>query len=351
MYGNAFAVFALASLYGLTHDNEILELATKSFEWIESRAFDADDGGYFQFLTREGEPFDEASQYRSVASDAREVGLKDQNSSIHLLEAYTELLRNWPDERLKSKLASLLRLIRDTMVTKKGYLQLFFNRDWTPVTFRLASEATRALNYDLDQVSFGHDYETAFLMLEASHVLGLKGDAQTLVTARQMLDHALEHGWDTEFGGFFDAGYYHEGHEDCAIIRKTKTWWSQAEALNALLLFSHIFPEDPRYREYFEKEWEYVDKYLLDHKYGDWYEGGLDREPQAATGPKSQMWKCTYHTGRALTNCIALTSAKNRLSSGFTKRRCELDALIDHWRTQKAQIEKSGTVTADAHTA
>jgi mannobiose 2-epimerase len=331
-YGNAFGIYALASLYGLTSDPEVLDLAKEAFDWLESHAHDHEYKGYFQFLTRQGEPFDEESQYRSVASDACEVGLKDQNSSIHLLEAYAELYRVWKDETLRDRLAALLELVRDTIVTETGYLRLFFTRDWSPVSFRTASEATRTLNYGLDHVSFGHDYEAAFLLLEASQTLEINNDVRTLSVAKQMLDHAIDNGWDREAGGFFEGGYYFDGSDQCAIVKNTKTWWAQAEALNSLLIFSRIFPQNVRYRQLFEKQWEYIDRYLLDHKNGDWYEGGLDKEPFYANGPKSHMWKCTYHTARALMNCTAILSDESNASPGIGRWKCTMDNLINHWK-------------------
>ena len=45
---------------------------------------------------------------------------------------------------------------------------------------------------------------------------------------------------------------------------------------------------------------------IIDVKGGDWFEGGIDKEPHYRAGLKSHMWKCTYHTCRALMNCIAL---------------------------------------------
>jgi cellobiose epimerase len=324
-YGNAFAVFALADLYGLTRDAEVLEFAKQAFCWIEDHAYDPRYRGYFQFLTRDGKVFDDSGEYKCVASDNNEVGFKDQNSSIHLLEAYTALYRVWKDPTLRAQLSSLLTLIRDTMVTQRGYLQLFFHQDWTPVSFRDSEPDVREKHFGLDHVSVGHDYETAFLMLEASHVLGLENDTRTLAVARKMLDHALDSGWDSELGGFYEGGYYLKGEDQCRIIQHTKNWWAQAEALNALLLFSRIFPGSV-YERYFLEEWEYVSKYIIDWERGDWFEGGLDREPHFKTGPKSHIWKCTYHTTRALTNCITM------LGGGSEKRGEETDEFIEHWK-------------------
>lgn len=321
-YGNAFALYALAALYKQTHDAEVLKFAQTVFRWIEEHAYDQKEKGYFQFLTREAKPFDRTSVYKTIANDENELGFKDQNSSIHLLEAFTELYHIWKDPLVQRRLHELLELIRDTQVAEQGYLQLFFHNDWTPVTFRNSSPEERESNFGLDHVSFGHDYETAFLMLEASHALGLNGDRRTLTVAKKMLDHAMEYGWDEKVGGFYDGGYYFKGDKHCTIIRETKNWWAQAEGLNALLLFAKIFPNEPRYYKYFLRQWEYIKSFVIDTEGGDWFEGGIDKEPHFRTGPKSHMWKCTYHTSRALMNCCTILQGDS--DKGMNK-------LIEHW--------------------
>lgn len=334
-YGNAFSVYALASLYELTKRKDILIFALLVFDWIEKHTFDKKLGGYHQFITREGEIFGKG--YDTNASDIDEVGYKDQNSSIHLLEAYTELYNVHKDEKVQKQLTRLLNLIRDVMTNPKGYLHLFFENDLTPVSFAGSSEEIRKKNYGLDHVSFGHDYETAFLMLEASYVLGLQNDFKTLSVAKRMLDHAIENGFDNSIGGFYDGGYYFAGSDKCSIVKDTKNWWAQAEALNALLIFSKIFPENDIYVEVFLKQWDYVKNYIMDYENGDWFEGGIDKEPHFKFGPRSHMWKCTYHTGRAMMNCIKmLTDSEFEMYSvnpRFKHQKDDFDKFIEHWRT------------------
>ncbi len=333
-YGNAFGLYALAALYHQTHDKDVLEFAQRSFHWIEDHAFDKIHNGYFQFFTGDSHVFDTSSSYKTIADDGNELGFKDQNSSIHLLEAYTELYHVWKDEYLKTQLNSILELIRDVMTHEKGYLQLFFHPDWKPVSFSNATNEERKKNYGLDHVSFGHDYETAFLMLEASHALGIGNDVKTLSITKKMLDHAIRNGFDESVGGFYDGGYYFKGSDTCSIINDHKNWWAQAEALNALLLFSNIFPNEKKYSEYFMRQWDYVKKYILDHENGDWFEGGIDKEPHFKTGPKSHIWKCTYHTGRALMNCITLLTDENSIApnSNLAKRKNEMNEFILYWK-------------------
>jgi len=334
-YGNAFAIYALAAFYELTKDKEILDFAIKGFEWIEKAAHDPVDGGYFQFLTRKGIPFTEEDIKNSKASDAVEAPYKDQNSSIHLLEAYTELYNVWKNNKLKSRLNELLILIRDKITTDKGYMNLFFDHKWNPLSFRDESETERVKNFGLDHVSFGHDYETAFLLLEASYTLGLKDDTKTLQTSKKMLDHALKYGFDEKVGGFYDAGYYFKGSDNCTIIRDTKNWWAQAEGLNALLMMSKIFPDEEKYFNYFLRQLEYVDKYFIDHEYGGWYEGGIDKEPHLKEGPKGHIWKACYHEGRSLMNCIKMLCNDEAETSGqneeFILAKNETREFLNHW--------------------
>ena len=73
------------------------------------------------------------------------------------------------------------------------------------------------------------------------------------------------------------------GKTNCTIVKDTKNWWAQAEGLNALLLFSRIFPADTRYPAYFQRQWEYVNEYIIDSERGDWFEGGIDKEPHFRT--------------------------------------------------------------------
>ncbi|WP_018613308.1 AGE family epimerase/isomerase [Segetibacter koreensis] len=300
-YGNAFGIYALAAYNKATGDTGALNLAKKAFMWLEKHSHDQIYKGYYQHLLRDGTPV----KRDNTVPNTSDLGYKDQNSSIHLLEAFTELYSVWPDELVKQRLQELLYLIRDKITNRKGDLILFFKPDWTPISFRDSSEASVLRHRNLDHVSFGHDVETAYLMLEASHALGLKDDTTTMTVGKRMVDHALKNGWDNKLGGFYDEGYYFKNKPGISIILDSKNWWAQAEGLNTLLLMSDHFPNDPmNYFDKFKQLWQYAQTYLIDHTYGDWYEEGLDKEPQRKTALKGHIWKGTYHHFRSLSNCV-----------------------------------------------
>jgi mannobiose 2-epimerase len=300
-YGNAFAIYGLSGYYQCSGDTAALNLAKKTFMWLEAHSHDPVNKGYFQHLHRDGTPVKRTASISPFA----ETGYKDQNSSIHLLEAFTELYKVWPNELLWKRLDEMLLLIRDKITTKQGYLRLFFQPDWTAVSVKDSAREVILQHHNLDYVSFGHNVETAYLMLEASHILGLMNDTITMRVGKTMVDHALSNGWDNKVGGFYDEGFYFKNRDTISILRDTKNWWAQAEGLNSLLLMSDYFPTDPmHYYQKFKTLWNYVQTYLIDHEHGDWYAGGIDKEPEMNVALKGQIWKGSYHNFRALANCV-----------------------------------------------
>lgn len=303
-YGNSFAIYGLATYYKISKDTTALNLAKKTFYWLDKHSRDTIHKGYFDVMKQDGCWLLDTKTNDSNYGDFVRKDWKDQNSSIHLLECFTSLYEVWPNEILKQRLEELMLLVRDTITNDKGSLTLHLQRDWTPVSFKDSTDTFRKTNFWLDHVSFGHDVETAFLLLEASHALGIENDTITLQKAKKMVDHSIEKGWDNDKGGFFDGGYYLDDSYNCTIENYAKVWWTQAEGLNSLLLMSKLFPEEKKYYELFEKQWEYINTYMVDHENGGWHNEGTDSKPEVLNEAKAQVWKVNYHNIRAMVNVI-----------------------------------------------
>ncbi|MBK9490811.1 MAG: AGE family epimerase/isomerase [Haliscomenobacter sp.] len=307
-YGNAFGLYAVSAYYAASKDPAALAMAQKSFRWLEQYSHDPIHGGYYQHLSKTG-----AIQKRlSTTPSTSDLGYKDQNSSIHLLEAFTELYQIWPDPMVKTRLEEMIYLIRDKIVNEKGNLVLFFQPDWTPVSFRDSSRTSILRHHALDHVSWGHDIETAYLLMEASHVAGWHNDTITWRIAKKMTDQCLNLGWDDALGGFYDEGYFFKPN-GITVTQDTKNWWTQAEALNTLLIMADLYPRDPLdYYSKFKKQWAYIKQYLIDHQNGEWYDSGLDKDPRSAQRNKGHIWKAGYHQYRTLENCILRLREKHK---------------------------------------
>lgn len=315
-YGNAFAIYGLTSYYKLTHDTVALDFARKTFLWLDKYSHDNAHGGYVDAMSENGIWL---SKMKTDSKESGNVSLKDYNSTIHLMEAFTELYKAWPDPLVKTRLQEVLTIVRDTFVNKKGYLNLYFTDDWKLVSNRDSSQEVIRSRSWIDHITFGHDVETAFLLLEASYALGEKNETATLKIAKKLVDHALANGFNQISGGFYDEGYYLSGSNSITILSKNAQWWVQAEGLNALLLMSRIFPEEKTYYQSYLKMWSYIDNYLIDKKHGDWYINGLNYNPEVIKAPKASVWKCNYHNGRALMNCIRILKNENEVVDHFSK--------------------------------
>mgnify|MGYP003681940157 CR=1 FL=1 len=294
-YGNAFAIYGLAAYFEISHDSSALELAIRSFQWLDKYSHDPEYGGYFQFMLRDGTPLFEGQN---------DTPPKDQNSSIHLIEGFTELYKVWKDDHLKSRINELLVIIRDTITTEKGYMNLFFLQDWSPVYYTDETYKGGRNEHQFDHVSFGHDIETAYLLLEASEVIGIENDTKTNRISKKMTDHTINNGWDHELGATYDAGYYFED-DVMTILNKHTPFWVSTESFHTMLIMSGLYPDDSMdYYDKFAITWDYCKNYLIDHEHGGWYRAGLNEDPEAVNGDKGGIWKGNYHSARSLINCI-----------------------------------------------
>lgn len=282
VYGISFALYASCAYYRATQDQRALDLSKQTFRWLEEHAHDAKNGGYYEALSRAGNPILTPTD-KAVPSDAigTHYGYKSMNSHIHLLEAFTALYSVWRDPAVKRRLEELFLIVRDKIAVAPGCLNLYFTPDWKPIP-------------ELD--SFGHDIETAYLLTEAAEVLGKPNDAKAWRVARSLVDHALDYGWDAESGGFYDAGTTFG-----TPSKKEKIWWVQAEGINALLWMHRRYnKETPRYWNAFVKQWEFIRTHQVDPKYGGWYpQIEPDGEP-TKNRQKSDGWTECYHQGRAM---------------------------------------------------
>jgi mannobiose 2-epimerase len=205
------------------------------------------------------------------------------NTHIHLLEAYTLLYQIWPEAELRRRLEHILHIVRDRISVAPGALNLYFTADWRPVPA-----------HD----SFGHDVEAAYLLTEASSVLGRPEDPVTWGIAKQLVDHALVWGWDETYGGFYNKGEtFYQAHDT------RKFGWVQAEGLNALLLMHDRFvDENGSYFTAFTKQWGFISNFQIHRSHGGWHTV-LSREGRAiATGHGHDETGSIYHYVRASVN-------------------------------------------------
>ena len=285
LYGMSFALYGAAAAYEATRDQKALELAQRAFRWMDTHGHDSKNGGYFEWLTRDGKPIPahpETGKMEELPVAMFPIGYKSMNTHIHLLEAFTQLYEVWKNDTVRKRIEELLAIIRDKVCVEPGAMNLYFTNAWQPIP---------------DHDSYGHDVEAAYLMLEAEDALGHTHNPATERMAKMLVDHALAYGWDQAYGGFYREGTTIGRAED-----KLKEWWVQVEGLNALLIMHEKYgQQSDLYFKAFQQQWQFIKKYQVDSEFHGLYEMiGTDGKPTIQS--KGRIWKAAYHDGRAFLN-------------------------------------------------
>ena len=93
IYAQAFAIYGLAEWHRASGDERALAAAWRIFELLETHARDRIHGGYLEALSRTWGPLAD-----TALSDKDLSVPKSMNTNLHVLEAYTTLLRVTGDD-------------------------------------------------------------------------------------------------------------------------------------------------------------------------------------------------------------------------------------------------------------
>jgi len=298
-YAIGFAIYGLSEYVRATGDREVLDYALDLYECIEEHALDHEHNGYIEACTRE---WGEIADMRLSEFDANYP--KSQNTHLHIIEPYTNLLRclkdlhaqgsydyvpvlgsvlpvGVPPElllRVEGSLRNLIDIFTDKILNPETHhLDLFFEMDWTRGAGHLES--------------YGHDIECSWLMHEAALVLGDKQVLEKVEPIVQTVAKASEKGIRP------DGAMIHEANLDTRHVDDDLHWWVQAENVVGWLSIYQYFGDE----EALQKAntcWEYIKQHLIDYDNGEWFwsrrkDGTLNMDDDHAG-----FWKCPYHNSR-----------------------------------------------------
>ena len=283
VYAIAFTIYALSEYYIASAKDEAKTLAVLLYNLLLKYTYDTIKTGYFEAFTRDWQPI---SDLRLSAKDANEK--KTMNTHLHVLEAYTNLYRIWPDDSLKAQIITLINNFTDHIIdTETNHLVLFFNENW---------------NRRSTTVSYGHDIEATWLLQEAAMVI----DDQPLIGKIKQLNigitEATHKGLDT------DGGLWYEYEPVSDHLVKEKHWWPQAEAMVGFYNTWQITGDD-RYLQLSKNNWKFVKSHIIDTENGEWVWGINAKGEHMPGEDKVGLWKCPYHNSRACIEIIKRISA------------------------------------------
>ena len=269
VYAQGFMLYGFSEFYRATGNEQALELAKQFFFLIE-KCRDKEREGYFEAYTEDWRPIDDM---RLSNKDANEK--KTMNTHLHILEPYTNLYRVWQDERLAEAQTRLIQVFTERILNPEtNHLQLFFDEEW-----HIKSSA----------VSYGHDIEASWLLLEASEVL--KNDKLTGKTKNislKIVDAASE-------GLEADGSMIYEKEGEFAD--KERHWWVQAEAVVGFM-YAYKNSGNHSYLVKAKMIWDYIRDFIVDHRDKEWIWSRLEDHTVNRKEDKAGFWKCPYHNGR-----------------------------------------------------
>ena len=278
-YAIGFAIYGLSEYARATGDQAALDYALQLYECIEEHALDHTYNGYIEAMTRDWQPM---ADMRLSELDANYP--KSQNTHLHIIEPYTNLLRclkekgQVKNEKLEASLRNLIDIFTEKILNPETHhLDLFFDMDWTRGAGHLES--------------YGHDIECSWLLHEAALVLG---DAEVLAKVEpvvRMVARASEKGLRR------DGSMIHEANLDTGHVDDDLHWWVQAEnVVGWLNLYQHFDDEDALQKAL--RGWQYIKQNLIDWEHGEWYWSRHADGTLNLTDDHAGFWKCPYHNSR-----------------------------------------------------
>ena len=300
-YAIGFVIYALTEYTRATGDRETLDYALQLYDCIEEHALDREHNGYIEACTRE---WGEIADMRLSELDANYP--KSQNTHLHIIEPYTNLLRclkemraqescdyvpvigsvlpvgiSVPQETIvgvEASLRNLINIFTDNILNPETHhLDLFFEMDWTRGAGHLES--------------YGHDIECSWLLHEAALVLGDQKVLQKVEPVVREVAKASEKGLRP------DGSMIHEANLDTGHVDDDLHWWVQAESVVGWFNLYQYFG-DEQALERAVRCWEYIKTQLIDWDKGEWYWSRYPDGSLNTVDDKAGFWKCPYHNSR-----------------------------------------------------
>lgn len=276
IYALAFVIYGLSEYYSVTQDKKALEMAIALYEKIQKYSYDSSNGGYLEAFTRDWQPIDDL---RLSEKDANEK--KTMNTHLHIVEGYANLYKVWKDESLRKVIVELLETIEKYFInTETGHLRLFFDENWVEKK---------------DVISYGHDIEAAWLLLQCAEIL----EEEKLISNYKK--HAIQIADVTKEGIDTDGGLWYEYDPETEELMAEKHWWPQAELMIGYFTAWQLSGKQ-EYLDIVFKNWNFTQKHIIDKENGEWF-WGVYTDYSIMKKDKAGFWKCPYHNGRA---CIEL---------------------------------------------
>jgi mannobiose 2-epimerase len=270
VYGEGFLIYAFSEYYKISGNLEALDKAKNLYQTLQIKCKDLKNGGYYEAFNADWEAIEDKAITQGKAGRR-----KSMNTHLHLIEAFANLYQVYPDAELRAEIERMLSLFHEKIIPNGRTQILFFSDDWSS-----KGEA----------VSFGHDIESAWLLLETSKTIKspIWSNKMQVLAVNMAIEAAK--GVDPEDGGMW--------HESTAgVLNTQKHWWPQAEAMVGFYN-AYQLTGDQRFLQLSLNSWSFI-KNKLKSPTGEWIWGIDEQEKSMTREGKIGPWKGPYHNSRA----------------------------------------------------
>jgi mannobiose 2-epimerase len=284
---HGYGMIGIGEYYIVSQRKEALEWGDKIFAVLEEKAKDREHGFREEF---DGGKWPVLNGEQMNLGQRHDIKTIDMHTNI--LEGLIYLYKASRDPRHLEALQKVFQLILGKGIHSEFQCGITaFDYDWNPVPDANGRWTT----------SYGLNAEMAWLLLEAADLLRYPREScKTAVLG--LIDHGLRYGFDHERGGLAAFGPL-SGHvldaADLPPSRFNKSWWAQAEMLNALG-YAYEWTRQRTYLDAFLKLFDWIWTCQIDHECGDWFQDTRWDSGTPLTLEKGLEWKTAFHASRAL---------------------------------------------------
>ncbi len=327
--------YGMVRAYMLTGNHEYLTRAQEALQFMYSSAWDENNGGWFNNISRTGSPGSPAENKTAFNQHYALLGISAYYEATYDTSALNWLMKGYENNEEK---------LWDNRVNYFGYYD-YGNYNWTTTgnkSFNATVDAitTHALylylmtkqeqykdkmlkitdnimsylvpSMDAQAIGFAEEYNSDWEIRESEtmtimgHVLKTawclarvyhyQPDPAYLIAAEKLADDVLEKGYDHEFGGPYK-DYNRKtgemlmwGNPDTA-----KAWWQMEQAVVAGLQLYQVTGEN-KYLQMADETLDFFMKYFVDHVYGEVYENRTRYGEETWGEHKGNGAKAAYHS-------------------------------------------------------
>lgn len=269
----AYAIYSFSEYFFVSGDSIAQRWADNIFLSVESSALTS-SGVY-------APDFDQSTSMTLLSFGC------DSRVQMHVLEAYVNLYKTTGNTRVFTAIKWLLELFVSKILNKEvPYLILYFDDMWQQSSC---------------QISFGHNVESAWLLVDAANLFDDKNIQKKFTdNLIYMLENTLNIQPEKSIGIM-------NGIDDQGIYQTERNWWAQAELLNCFLSVSEI-NNTYDYKKEAYILWDFLRVKFKDMLLGEWHTQLDSHLVPIKNSNKVDEWRCSYHSVRT---CIFVSGMLN----------------------------------------